>query len=59
MVAVSVALEGEIMAMVSLSCRYCAESVNVQQSINNSRHSFFIFFYFVAKIRVISESYKA
>jgi hypothetical protein len=50
MVVVSVALEGEIMAMVSPLCRYCAESVNVQQSINNSRHSLFILFYFGTKV---------
>ena len=49
MVAVSVALEGEIIAMVSPEFRNWAESDSIQQSISDMITSFFIL---LAKIQI-------
>jgi hypothetical protein len=42
MVVVSVELDGEMIAMVSPSCRNWAESESIQQSISDIRQHFFI-----------------
>jgi hypothetical protein len=41
-VVVSVALDGDMIAIVSPGCKNCAESESIQQSISDIRQHFFI-----------------
>jgi hypothetical protein len=48
-VVVSVALDGDMIAIVSPGCKNCAESESIQQSISDIRQHFFILLAKVAK----------